>query len=147
MMKRSLAHENLRFHANKGYTMDFSSAAQILVAATLAEGGATMNPKTLALETSPVTLVGGATDITGNRVAETSVPVDDFTEEYAAEYIRRMSVLARDSYIGTWIENGLVVLDAADAFESLDAALFMATERGERAVYTIGVGETAVQYA
>lgn len=147
MMKRSLAHENLKFHSIKGHTMDFSSAAQILVAATLAEGGATMNPKTLTLETQPVTLVGGATDITGNRVQETSIPVDDFTEEFAAEHIRRMSVLAKNSYIGTWIENGRVVLDASDAFESLSLALFIAQERGERAVYTIGASETVVQYA
>ena len=146
-MKRSIAHENLKLHTTKGHTMDYSAAAQILVAATLAEGGATMNPKTLALETAAVTLVGGATDITGNRVAETSIPVDDFTVEYAAEHIRRMSVLAKNAYIGTWIENGRVVLDAADAYESLSVALFMASERGERAVYTIGVGETAVQYA
>jgi hypothetical protein len=127
--------------------MDYSAAAQTLISATLSEGGATMNPKTLALETSPVTLVGGATDITGSRVPETSVPVDDFTPEFAADYIRRMSVLAKDSYIGTWIEDGRVVLDAADAFESLSVALFFAKERGERAVYTIGAGETAVQYA
>lgn len=128
--------------------MDYAAAASILVSATLTEGGATMNPKTLALETSPVTLVGGATDITGSRVPETSVPVDDFTPEFAAEYIRRMSVLARDSYIGTWVENGLVILDASDAFTTLESALFFARERGERAVYTIGVGETAVhQYA
>lgn len=123
---------------------DFATAAATLVSATLADGGASMNPKTLALETAPVTLVGGATDITGNRVPETSVPVDDFTPEFAAEYIRRMSVLARDSYIGTWIENGRVILDASDAFTSLSMALFIASERGERAVYTIGVGETAV---
>lgn len=147
MMKRSLAHENLKFHQTKGHTMDFSAAAHTLVTATLADGGATMNPATLALETAPVTLVGGATDITGNRVQETSIPVDDFTEEYAAEYIRRMSVLAKNSYIGTWIENGRVILDASDAFESLSLALFIAQERGERAVYTIGASETVVQYA
>lgn len=123
---------------------DITTAAQTLVSATLANGGATMNPKTLALETEPVTLVGGATDITGHRVPETSVAIDDFTPEYAAEHIRRMSVLARDSYIGTWIEDGRVILDASDAFESLSVALFFAAERGERAVYTIGVGETAV---
>lgn len=123
---------------------DFAAAAQILVSATLADGGASMNPKTLDLETAPVTLVGGATDITGSRVPETSVALDDFTPEFAADHIRRMSVLARDSYIGTWIENGRVILDASDAFESLSVALFFAAERGERAVYTIGVGETAV---
>lgn len=129
--------------------MDLISAAQILVSATLADGGATMNPKTLTLvsDSEPLTLVGGATDITGNRVAETSVPVDDFTPEYAAQYIRRMTVLARDSYIGTWIEDGRVILDASDAFTTISAALFIASERGERAVYTIGVGETVVQYA
>lgn len=127
--------------------MDYSAAANLLVSTTLSEGGATMNPKTLALETSAVTLVGGATDITGARVPETSVPVDDFTAEFAADYIRRMSVLASSSYIGTWIEDGRVILDAADAFESLSVALFFAKERGERAVYTIGAGETAVQYA
>lgn len=124
--------------------MDIMTAAQTLVTATLTDGGASMNPKTLALETAPVTLVGGATDITGNRVRETSVAVDDFTPEFAAEHIRRMAVLARDSYIGTWIEDGRVVLDASDAFDSLSVALFFAAERGERAVYTIGVGETAV---
>jgi hypothetical protein len=126
---------------------DFAAAAQTLISATLAQGGATMNPKTLALETESVTLVGGATDITGKKVPETSVPVDDFTPEFAESYIRRMSVLASDSYIGTWIEDGRVILDASDAFTSLSAALFFAQERGERAVYTIGVGETAVQYA
>lgn len=127
--------------------MDITSAAQILVSSTLENGGATMNPATGQLETSPVTLVGGASDITGSRVKETSVPVDDFTPEFAAEYIRRHSVLSPSAYIGTWIENGNVILDASDAFESLQVALFFASERGERAVYTIGVGETAVQYA
>lgn len=124
--------------------MDITSAAQILVSSTLENGGATMNPKTGELETAPVTLVGGATDITGNRVKETSVAIDDFTPEYAAEYIRRHVVLSKDSYIGTWIEDGRVILDASDAFTSLSAALFFAAERGERAVWTIGVGETIV---
>jgi hypothetical protein len=124
--------------------MDIVSAAQTLVSATLADGGASMNPKTGELETAPVTLVGGATDITGNRVQETSVAVDDFTLEFAASYIRRQAVLAKDAYIGTWIENGRVILDASDAFTSLSVALFVAAERGERAVYTIGVGETVV---
>lgn len=124
--------------------MDILAAANLLISTTLADGGASMNPTTLALETSPVTLVGGATDITGNRVPETSVAVDDFTPEFAAEYIRRHTVLAKGSHIGTWMENGRVILDASDAFTSLSMALFIAAERGERAVYTIGVGETAV---
>jgi len=127
--------------------MNITTAAQTLVSSTLENGGATMNPATGELETAPVTLVGGASDITGNRVRETSIPVDDFTPEFAENYIRRQSVLAPSAYIGTWIENGQVILDATDAFESLDVALFFASERGERAVYTIGVGETAVQYA
>ena len=124
--------------------MDITTAAQLLVSSTLADGGASMDPKTGQLATESVTLVGGATDITGNRVQETSIPVDDFTLEFAASYIRRHAVLSKDAYIGTWIENGRVILDASDAFTSLSLALFIAQERGERAVYTIGVGETAV---
>lgn len=124
--------------------MDILSAATLLVSSTLADGGASMDPKTGQLATDSITLVGGATDITGNRVAETSVALDDFTPEFAASYIRRHVVLAKNSYIGTWIEDGRVILDASDAFTSLSVALFFAAERGERAVYTIGVGETAV---
>jgi hypothetical protein len=124
--------------------MDILSAANLLVSSTLADGGASMDPKTFTLASENLTLVGGATDITGNRVQETSVAVDDFTPEFAAQYIRRHAVLSKDAYIGTWIENGLVILDASDAFTSLSVALFVAAERGERAVYTIGVGETAV---
>lgn len=124
--------------------INITTAAQTLVNATILDGGASMNPATGELETAAVTLVGGATDITGNRVPETSVPLDDFTPEYAAEYIRRHTVLAKDSHIGTWVENGHVILDASDAFTSLSTALFIAAERSERAVYTIGVGETTV---
>jgi hypothetical protein len=121
--------------------MDMAQIIDSIIVDTLENGGATYRLDGTP-ETEPVTLVGGAEDFSGTRIAEVIIPLEDLTPEAMQEAFERIQRLAPSARFGTWIEDGRVVIDASDAFEDLVTAVSVARVRGERAVYTIGVGET-----
>ena len=118
-----------------------TTIAEQIIADTLANGGATYRLDGTP-ETAEVTLVGGAQDADGERVPEFIIPLEDLTPEAMEHAFERIAQLAPGARFGTWIEDGRCVIDASDAFDDLVTAVDVARQRGERAVYTIGVGET-----
>lgn len=49
---------------------------------------------------------------------------------------------APDAYIGTWIDDGTVYIDAVVILPDLDSAGILARTLGERAIYNLATGET-----
>lgn len=117
-----------------------------ILVSTLTNGGGTFRLDGTP-ETAPVTLVGGAEDLDGERIPETIIPLEELTPEALEAAFDRIAQAAPNARFGTWVENGAVVIDASDAYGSLLDALTVARQRGERAVYTIGVGETSTAVA
>ena len=100
--------------------------------ATLTDGGGTFDAATLA----PIT--DGAWAVGGSIPGATLRPTDyrsyaDLFRDFAEHYIDILSSGAR--YVGTWLDDGTLYIDAIDIVEDTDAAIRLAAERGERAIY------------
>ena len=100
--------------------------------ATLTDGGGTFDTATL----QPIT--AGAWAVGGSMPGTTLRPTDyrayaDLLRTFAEHYIDILSSGAR--YVGTWLDDGVLYIDAIDIIEDTDEAIRLASERGERAIY------------
>jgi hypothetical protein len=112
-------------------------------------GGASRRSTDRRVPAHGTTMVGGATDRNGNQIPERQVPVGKFTPAVVQEHLDHIrSVTGHDHsvYQGSWREtdergNEHVSMDASNGYANRAQGRLRALQRGERAVYVVGVGE------
>lgn len=103
-----------------------------LVEATLDAGGVTFYANTLQIVSHDSGFyVGGAT-------ATVVIPESEFDSETLSQAISDVS--GRTRYIGTWVHDGSVYVDAVTYLRDAKQAIELGRERGELAVYDIAGG-------
>jgi hypothetical protein len=93
--------------------------------------------------------VGAATGWDGNDIPAQIIPLEEFTLERLrrafgflyAEHLTREEITnstpIEGGFIGAWIDNGLVYVDATDWTPSYEQAVEWAVARGELAIYDV----------
>jgi hypothetical protein len=119
---------------------DYRDIATFL-AETLENGGGTFRTYSLADVDKDGWTVGAANGITSMRVRI----AEEFTgrhygwkplgERFAEAYLTMIRYPAMSQYIGSWVDEGYIILDAVDIVQDTDNAINAALERGEKAVY------------
>jgi hypothetical protein len=130
-----------------------NSAARKLFRETKASGGSTVS-----LEDGKVPaktdgfFVGSAPDFNGKPIETVIIPESDFKLDgeggmvwwlcqiYAQHLTRQQiedSTPVYGGYIGTWVDSGLVYLDAVTWCETREEAVSLGLERGEFAIYDV----------
>lgn len=98
--------------------------------ATLADGGGTFDADTL----EPI--VDGPWAVGGSMAGDV-VPLNGnalMVGAYFAEAIRTLCLRGAVT-IGTWVDEGMLYVDAVDLVDDTDEAIALAAERGELAIY------------
>lgn len=130
------------------------SAARKLYRETLAHGGSTVELATMTVpgKTNGY-FVGGSTDYKGDRIATVEIPehafrmaatkADRLGWHIAQTYINLLTTAEYEAgvlpigYLGTWLHEGVVYVDAVDWVETLEEAVQLGLSRGEVAVYDV----------
>ena len=99
---------------------------------TLTDGGGTFDTATLQPVTDGAWAVGGSMPGTTLRLTDYRAYAD-LLRTFAEHYIDILASGAR--YVGTWIDDDLLYIDAIDIIDDTDTAIRLAAERGERAIY------------
>lgn len=119
--------------------------AKVILAAVIAEGGATVQPETAELYygrrddglAQDVFAVGGIVDefkLGGWR----HYYVSDLERNIARWIVEHAEEFARGFYIGAWVEGKDLVLDVTQIVKSLNGAISYAKSRQQRAIYHFG---------
>lgn len=116
---------------------------------TLANGGSTVELATLKVpgKTNGY-FVGGAVDYKGVRIPEVTFTREEFTQHklgylMGQMYVNRLTTeeyrlgIKPKGFMGTWMNEGVIYVDAVDWFETLEEAVRVGTERGELAIYDV----------
>lgn len=129
------------------------SAARMLYRETKMRGGSTVS-----LETGKVPaktdgyFVGSAPDANGNKIETVIIPESDFkfdgeggmrwwlaklySDHLTPQQVRDSQTI-HGGYIGTWVDAGLVYIDAVTWCETREEAVRLGLERGELAIYDV----------
>ena len=124
--------------------------ANSILTATVRDGGCTLDSRTFeAVAVHPADrgdlwTVGGDTR---PAASFTYSPDDSLASSRMADALCRVlgsydDVPYRPAYIGTWIDDGTVYVDAVSLHPTREDALAVAYVRGETAVYNLATGET-----
>jgi hypothetical protein len=129
------------------------SAARLLFRETKLRGGSTVS-----LETGKVPaktdgfFVGSAPDASGQKIETVIIPEDGFKldgeggmkwwlarlySDHLTPQQVRDSQTVHGGYIGTWVDAGLVYIDAVTWCETREEAVRLGLERGEFAIYDV----------
>ena len=111
--------------------------AQAIAAATLTDGGATFVLGADAFLTSaavPTFVVGRA-----RGIAAREVPAQAFGSNDVLWQLSRARIVGADG-VGTWAHDGTVYVDLVEIFTDRDAALSVARDRGELAIWDAYAG-------
>lgn len=116
---------------------------------TLTKGGSTVELKTLKVpgKTNGY-FVGGAMDYAGVRIPETTFTREEFSQHklgylLGQMYMNRLTTeqyklgVKPEGFMGTWMSDGIIYVDAVDWFETLDEAVRVGMARGEQAIYDV----------
>lgn len=130
------------------------TAASKLYRETLVNGGSTVELATMKVPGKTTGyFVGGSPDYKGDRIETVEIPEHAFRMGadkmsrlgfYIAQtYINRLTAeeyennVLPSGYLGTWMHEGIVYVDAVDWTDSLSEAVALGLARGETAVYDV----------
>lgn len=124
-------------HGIEGCPCDVPSALDDILTATLRDGGGTWSSDLLPIGRWNVWAVGGS-------LPGQTIPLQEAAAPGPAGIDGAVARLQLDgaSYIGTWLDEGTVYIDAIDLIEDTDEAIKVASERGELAIYNLATGQT-----
>lgn len=113
-----------------------------LYALTLADGGLTLNPVSGVL-LEPGTVRTDAADAYAVGGVTESIIVDVADRQaFEAAVDRMRAFVGREHFIGTWVDDGKVYVDAVTIVWGHADAVRLGTERGELAIFNLGTAET-----
>lgn len=125
---------------------DTEDAASRIVAWTRENGGGTFTRTGYAVAPRNVWAVGGKEP--GRVLSEEQTTVTLYgpalrsTIAPVTEFIQQTPYTDGGTFIGTWVDEGRLYLDVVDLIEDTASAIAIAAERGEKAIYNLGTGET-----
>lgn len=105
-----------------------------ILTTTLRDGGGTWSRDLLPIGRWNVWAVGGS-------LPGYPVPQERATEQSPAGLVGAVARLQLDGavFIGTWLDNGIIYVDAVSLIEDTDEAIKVASERGEPAIYNLAL--------
>lgn len=121
--------------------VSYSDPVEDIVTATLQDGGGTWTRDLVPVHEHYVWAVGGAIErYSGMYSPKVSQHAPDLSDRVRSAI--GTLLLAGAEYVGTWMDDGLVYIDAVSLIPDRDRAIAAGQRRGELAIYNLGTHET-----